>query len=164
MIDVVFHSQSFFRYQPSRNGAAFQRLTLKGVAPKMNSNSTPQQVLSRPQSVLVVEDELLLRAMLSEILREVGYSVIEACNGDDAWKIVLEKCPDLIVTDVRMPGAIDGIQLMENVRKTNLSLPIIITSAHLVHVEDTSHGPTHFLAKPYGFDDLVELIKLELHS
>lgn len=143
-------------------------LAVSGLAHKgettMNLNHKSQQAPFTKPNILVVEDELLLKAMLGEILREAGYSVTEAANGDDAWEIISEKCPDLVVTDVRMPGALDGIKLMEKIRTTNTTLPIIITSAHLVHVEDSSHGPTHFLPKPYEFDAVVELVKLELHK
>lgn len=113
-------------------------------------------------AILVVEDEMLLRAMLSEILRDAGYAVIEAGSGDEAMTILSEQSPDLIVTDVRMPGSIDGIQLTALVRATNLTLPIIITSAHLVHIADPTNGRTHFLPKPYDFDAVTELIGREL--
>ena len=112
--------------------------------------------------ILVVEDEALLRAMLSEILRDAGYAVIEAGSGDEAITVLLEKSPDLIITDVRMPGTVDGLQLTALVRATNLTLPIIITSAHQVHIVDPANGRTHFLPKPYDFDAVTELIGREL--
>ena len=71
---------------------------------------------------------------------------------------------DLIVTDVRRPGSIDGVQLTALVRETNLTLPIKITSAHLVHIDDPANGRTHFLTKPYDVDALIELIGHELRQ
>ena len=95
-------------------------------------------------------------------MREAGYAVTEAVNGDEAMTILSEMSPDLIVTDVRMPGSVDGIQLLANVRATKSTLPIIVTSAHLAHVEDQTNGPTQFLSKPYEFDALLHQIEREL--
>ena len=128
----------------------------------MSLNVTRTETPDTSAQILVVEDEVLLRAMLSEVLRDAGYSVIEASNGDEAMVILSEMSPDLMVTDVRMPGSIDGIQLTALIRATNVKLPIIITSAHLVHVADPANGRTHFLPKPYDFDAVTELIGHEL--
>ena len=114
--------------------------------------------------ILVVEDEFLVRMMLSDILREAGYSVTEAECGDQALKILSEELPDLIITDVRMPGECDGLQLVDKVRATNSALPIIVTSAHLVQISELHEGPTHFLSKPYDFDTVINLVAAELKA
>lgn len=125
-------------------------------------NSMPAQVLAVRPVILIVEDEFLIRAMLGETLRDAGYAVIEAASGDEAAIIISETPPDLIITDVRMPGRFDGIALMTKVRETNLTLPIIITSAHLLHVEGEGDVHTHFLPKPYDYDNVIEIIRNEL--
>jgi DNA-binding NtrC family response regulator len=114
------------------------------------------------QMILVVEDEFLIREMLCELLREAGYNVIEADSGDEPMTILSHGTPDLIVTDVRMPGSLDGIQLVAKVRKTNAAMPIIITSSHLLSVIDATNSPTYFLPKPYEFDALVDLVQVKL--
>lgn len=129
----------------------------------MNTHSTPYVSVGHPV-ILIVEDEFLVRLMLGEILREAGFAVIEASSGDEAMTIISQNCPDIIVTDVRMPGSIDGLQLMEKVRETNSKLPIILTSAHLMHVDDLTNGPTRFIPKPYEFDTVVQLIEYELEQ
>ena len=130
----------------------------------MNLNAIAQRVPSVQPTILIVEDEMLLRAMLAEVLRDSGYKIIEACNADEALVILSAELPDLIVTDVRMPGSLDGIAFTAKIRETYLTLPIIITSAHLVHVADPSNGRTHFIAKPYSFETLTELIDRELEN
>ncbi len=114
---------------------------------------------NRNLRILVVEDEFLIRSMVSEILRDASYTVIEAQNADEAFVILSSMLPDLIITDVQMPDSCDGIGLMKKVRGLGAKIPIIVTSAHLVHVADPSNGPTHFLSKPYDFDRLLELIE-----
>lgn len=123
---------------------------------------TPPRPIPVPSTILVVEDEFLIRVMLSEVLRDEGYIVIEACNPDDAMKILSTNLPDLIVTDVRMPGTLDGIAFTAKVREIDLTLPIIITTTHIVDVADPANGRTHFLTKPYRFDALIELVQREL--
>lgn len=112
--------------------------------------------------VLVVEDEILIRIMLSDQLRDAGYQVIEASTADEALAL-LEIChPDLIVSDVRMPGSIDGMGLLAVVRKTLPMLPVIITSAHLQSTVAMAEGATHFIAKPYLMESVVQAVKAEL--
>jgi DNA-binding NtrC family response regulator len=87
---------------------------------------------SARKCVLLVEDELLIRMIVSDELRDAGYHVIEAANADEALVILTSKVPiDLIISDVRMPGALDGIGLLAIVRSTSATLPVIITSGHL---------------------------------
>jgi CheY-like chemotaxis protein len=76
-------------------------------------------VLVRPNAaenaaiILVVEDELLVRMMISDCLRDAGFKVIEAFNADEAIQILhSDVCIDLVLSDVRMPGSMDGMELM----------------------------------------------------
>jgi len=63
-------------------------------------------------TVLVVEDEVLVRLMIADELREQGLHVLEASNADDALTILQSSLPvDLLFTDVRMPGRMDGVAL-----------------------------------------------------
>jgi CheY-like chemotaxis protein len=112
--------------------------------------------------ILVVEDEFLVRMMLSDILREANYIVTEAYNADEALTLLSSEWPDLIITDVRMPGSCDGLELTARVREANVKLPIIVTSAHLVPDFNQFSGPTHFLPKPYEFNVVVKLVESEL--
>lgn len=64
--------------------------------------------------ILVVDDEERIRTLIGDQLETVGYEVILAASGDDAFKILQGvTCIDLIVTDVRMPGAINGFDLVQ---------------------------------------------------
>jgi DNA-binding NtrC family response regulator len=102
-------------------------------------------------SILLVEDELLIRLIVAEELRDAGHHVIEACDADDAVIILQATKPDLIISDVRMPGSMDGLGLLAHVREVLPGLPVIITSGHLDPAEARAQGATLFLSKPYTF-------------
>ncbi len=98
------------------------------------SSDTPQGApfaSSRPR-ILIVEDEVLIRIMVSDELRDAGYEVIEAATADEAVEILQTALPfDLVFSDVRMPGSMDGLGLLACVRARFPALPVIITSGHM---------------------------------
>ena len=78
------------------------------------------------QTILVVEDEVLLRLDLAHQLRSAGFDVIEADSGDEALAILKVKSDvDLILTDIRMPGEIDGAELARSVRAQTQNVKIV---------------------------------------
>jgi DNA-binding NtrC family response regulator len=119
---------------------------------------------TRGTCILLVEDEVLIRLMLAEELREAGHQVIEASDADEAVVILEASTPDLIISDVRMPGSIDGLGLLALVRTSLPALPVIITSAHLDPAEAKSQGATLFVPKPFScgvmLDATKELLKV----
>jgi CheY-like chemotaxis protein len=111
---------------------------------------------NRQPVVLLVEDEVVVRALLAEELRAAGMSVTEAANADEAWAFLKAGGEvDLLFSDVRMPGSMDGIGLMELVRQNFPDIKIVMTSGNL--------GPRNmghigrFLAKPYLISKAVAI-------
>jgi DNA-binding NtrC family response regulator len=102
--------------------------------------------------------------MLSDGLRDCGYHVIEACSADEALIVLDTAVPDLIISDVRMPGSLDGMALLALVRKTLPTLPVIITSAHLQSTLALADGATQFIAKPYTMDLVLSAVSAELEK
>jgi CheY-like chemotaxis protein len=109
--------------------------------------------------VLIVEDEVLIRMLLSEALRQAGYDVIEAADADEAIEVMqVATSPDLLITDVKMPGSVDGLGLAAYVRRTRPGLKVIVTSGHAgpdgaIGVADA------FLPKPYDLDHIVQRVR-----
>jgi two-component system, response regulator PdtaR len=107
-------------------------------------------------TILVVEDEALLRMIAADTLEENGFDVVEAANADAALK-VLETHDDvrLLFTDVRMPGSCDGMDLARQVHARWPHILLVITSGHLrpAQAEIPDHG--HFIAKPYRATELL---------
>jgi DNA-binding NtrC family response regulator len=122
------------------------------------SRATPGgEVSSDPRAcILLVEDELLIRLVIADELRDVGHHVVEACDADEAVTILEATEPDLIITDVRMPGTMDGIGLLGFVKRSFPTIPVIITSGHLDPAHAIERGASLFVAKPYTFDAVVK--------
>lgn len=99
--------------------------------------------------ILLVEDELLVRDMIAEELRDAGYLVIECANSDEAL-VQLERVPeiDLLFTDIRMPGPIDGFALAERVRSRYANLPVLYTTG-FYGSEPRQVSESLMLRKPY---------------
>ncbi len=107
--------------------------------------------------ILVVEDEILIRMLIAEDLRDAGYHVIEAVNADEGMLMLHSGQPiDLIVTDVRMPGEIDGMELVARAKGLNPDLAVVLMSGHLP--TDVVHRADAFLRKPYITSDLLSII------
>jgi CheY-like chemotaxis protein len=109
------------------------------------------------QTILIVEDEFLIRFILADSLRELGYQVLEAADGEEGFEILVSgQIIDLLVTDVRMPGGVDGMELTRRSKSLAPVRPVIVCSADLFKSE--SHPADEFLAKPYTIDALAGLI------
>jgi CheY-like chemotaxis protein len=109
--------------------------------------------------VLIVEDEILIRMLLSEALRQEGYAVIEAANADEAVLMLhASPNPDVLVTDVRMPGTVDGFALAAYVRRTRPELKVIITSGH-AGPDGALDLADAFLPKPYELGAILGRIR-----
>lgn len=104
---------------------------------------------------MVVEDEFFIRLDIAEVLRGAGYTVLEASTADDALALLRgEVRIDVIFTDIRMPGAIDGLDLAELVGREYPHIKLLITSAEKPRLD-----PVHpFLWKPYRHDDVLSSI------
>lgn len=113
--------------------------------------------------ILVVEDEFLVRMLLCDELRAAGYQIVEAATADEAIAILKSGTAiDLMLSDVRMPGSVDGLGLLALVRRSWPAIPVIITSGHLQPEAAFADGATQFLPKPYFASQAIELIESEL--
>jgi two-component system, response regulator PdtaR len=113
-------------------------------------------------AVLVVEDEVLVRMLIADELRTAGYAVIEASNAQEALDLLRHDIfgVSLILSDIRMPGDLDGLGLARIVRSEYPMIKIVLTSGHLmVRGEVENDG---FFAKPYDAVLLINHIKMLL--
>ena len=107
-------------------------------------------------SVLVVEDEALIRMDIVDYLEREGFEVYEAAHSAAAIKI-LESNPSIsvIFTDIDMPGSMDGLKLAAAVRDRWPPVKIVVTSGHkTVEVTDMPDGSL-FFSKPYRHDEIA---------
>lgn len=111
---------------------------------------------SAQMTILVVEDEVFIRLDLVDFLRRSGHDVLEAEDADAAIRL-LESHDDirLIITDVDMPGSMDGLKLARAVADRWPPIRIIVVSGHrLVEITDIPDGSV-FFAKPYHQPQLL---------
>lgn len=104
-----------------------------------------------PHRVLLVEDESGTRETVADVLAEAGYDVTAACTGDEA--AILFGPPedfDLLLTDIAMPGRIDGVGLAEYAREQHPGLPVLFLSGRPEEEARTERVPPPrlFVAKP----------------
>ena len=115
--------------------------------------------------ILVVDDEVGIRELLSEILADEGHSVVLAENAASARRARSERRPDLVLLDIWMPDT-DGISLLKEWSSANLlTMPVVMMSGHGTidsAVEATRIGAVDFLEKPIALQKLLQTIKKAL--
>ena len=115
--------------------------------------------------ILLVEDEADIRTVLAEVLEEAGHEVVEAETGDSA-ALLLDKSAgfDMLVTDVNMPGLLDGIGLAARFRKRHAARPILYVTGRPDALRQVAMRPHREAAlfKPYGLLSLVVTVRTML--
>ena len=116
--------------------------------------------------VMVVDDDEKLRSLLDAVLSRAGHDVICAADGEEALRLLGEKSPDLVVTDLNMPR-MDGLRLVEEVHKRDPMFPLIVlTGLGTVDkaVEMMQKGACDFLTKPFSTEQLTGAVKRALQG
>ena len=116
--------------------------------------------------VLLVEDEPTVRRTLARLLRRLGYDVVEAANGHDALaRLKAGPMPDVLLTDVIMPGGMAGTELATLARQQHPELPMVFITGTLADVPDLLPGVSDDiprLEKPVGLAELAHTLKESL--
>lgn len=109
-------------------------------------------------TILLVEDEFLIRTSVAEELRIAGFTVVEASNADDALSVLQAGTSiEVVFTDVKMPGSIDGAAFARRVRVEYPSVKVFVTSGNAApELRKDIHG---FLRKPYQIESVIKRIK-----
>ncbi len=128
-----------------------------------------EQAEPKKKTILVVEDEPTLRALVRKVLERSGYDVIESSSGLAALELWTRTKPqvDLLLTDMVMPDGISGMQLAEKLKAQNPKLKVIFTtgySAELMGNNFEIKEGLNFLQKPYPPQRLVQTVKNGLAS
>ena len=114
------------------------------------------------KTVLVAEDEVLVRHDISEFLRSHGYEVVEANSATEAIQVLKDSVGvSIVFTDVRMPGTVNGIDLARYVQLHHPDVPVLITSGHVLESElPELTGP--LISKPYDHKQVLKAIEEQL--
>jgi two-component system, NtrC family, response regulator AtoC len=111
----------------------------------------------RSKTVLVVDDEKLVRWSVRQKLESAGYRVLEASTAAEAIKLFKEDMPDLVTLDVRLPDG-NGLKILLEMKKTSPAVPVIMITAYAAvddAVKALQIGAYDYLEKPINFDRLL---------
>jgi DNA-binding NtrC family response regulator len=117
----------------------------------------------RAATVLIVEDEPLVRLNAADMVEEAGWKAIEAANSSEALELLDADIPvDVLFTDINMPGEMDGLELAACVHQRRPHVHLVVTSGKRALADCVLPDNGTFLPKPYGFYDLVRVIERKL--
>ena len=143
---------------PSRISAVFAGQALSG--PRERSD----QRMNKKPTVIVAEDEALIRLDLVELLTEEGYDVVgEAGDGEEAVKLARELEPDLVIMDVKMPK-MDGISAAEIIAEERIAPVVMLTAFSQRDLVERAReaGAMAYVVKPFGASDVVPAIEIAM--
>lgn len=107
-------------------------------------------------SIIVVEDEELILDLMVDVLELYGYRVRPFPEADSAWRFI-QSCDyelRLLITDLKMPGSIDGVELVKRVHQVQPKLPVIVASGFHGGSDELSSEGVFWLPKPFNIDQL----------
>jgi len=117
-------------------------------------------------SVLIIDDSKFSRLIVAKILEKHGFMVMEAVNGDEGMKKVIELSPDCIILDLLMPG-MSGHKFMKSIRQKKILTPIVVLSAD---IQDSTkekvmeNGAIAMLSKPPKEREVLEAVESALNK
>lgn len=112
------------------------------------------------RTIMVVDDAARHRKLYADTLRQAGFDPLTAASADEALNLMAEKTPDMVVSDVKMPG-MDGLAFLKKVRETKPELPFLLVTAY-ADVTDAVNalkiGAVDYLEKPIDLEELVAAV------
>ena len=122
--------------------------------------------MSKPRSVLLVDDEALFLDTMAKVLGRHGLGVYTAPSGEEALRVIQEMDPDAVVLDVKMPG-LDGLAALKEIKRLRPLTPVILLTGH--GTVEAGHealrlGAFDFQTKPASVSKLLETIEEALRS
>nr|WP_244238184.1 response regulator [Corallococcus terminator] len=126
---------------------------------------------ARATRILVADDQSEMRTLIRKMLVRRGYEVVEASDGPDLVRVLIDgltedeaRAPDLIITDVRMPG-FTGLEVLARLRREQWDTPVILITAFgdaKLHSEAQRLGAAYVLDKPFELDELRNAVEAAL--
>ena len=111
-------------------------------------------------SILIVEDEVLTNEYLEFVLEEAGYEAIPAASADEAIAVLEHREDvDLVVTDINLPGGLNGLQLAALVRNRWPAINIIVVTGYNAPRKEEIPLGSLFVPKPYSAQKMIEAVR-----
>jgi CheY-like chemotaxis protein len=110
--------------------------------------------------VLIVEDEFLVRVFAAEIAEEAGFNVLEVADADEAISVLQNRSDvRVVLTDIDVPGHLDGLELAQAIRHRWPPLQVVVTSGRMRPANDELPERSHFVPKPFDFFRMTGLLR-----
>jgi CheY-like chemotaxis protein len=119
-----------------------------------------EAVVAQP-TVLVAEDDKLIRTIFAEIVEGEGFDVVEADNGQRALDIVTSRKIDMIISDMKMP-VMNGFDLLVAVKKSHPEIPVTVITgfnSEYLEADAMAAGADAYITKPFRVDDVSETLR-----
>lgn len=116
------------------------------------------------QTVLVVDDEPLIRLHLKQVIEEVGHEAKEASTAAAALEQIEDDGITMLLTDIDMPGKMDGLELAREVKAKWPHISIVVSSGRYLPHPTEMPGETLFLSKPFSEERLIDILRLARSS
>jgi CheY-like chemotaxis protein len=120
-------------------------------------------VTNAPKKLLVVDDDVMLRTLLSQIFKERGYSVRSAPDGRSALAYIFHELPDILVTDLNMPG-MSGFQLLREVHKYFPAIPVVVMTGDLLEDVARDTNAVAYYSKGASLKYLLRMVNTLANS
>lgn len=118
--------------------------------------------------ILVIDDEQDIRELVCGILEDEGYATRKAADSDSALAVIAERKPSMVFLDIWLQGSrLDGLELLEEIRKTHADLPVVIISGHgniETAVSAIRNGAYDYIEKPFKVDRLLLVAERALEN
>lgn len=153
------------------DGACFRVYLPRDWSPEFESEEESLSITIKPDrhcSILLVEDDESVRRLTVRRLQHMGHTVLQACESDEALKLI--QCGadfDILITDIVMPGDIDGLSLAKRIREDKPGIPIILSSGFskkLLDLDSEESEKYIILHKPYSMSALGEVVTVALEG
>lgn len=115
------------------------------------------------KTILTVDDSRMMREMLLMVLRDAGFNVVQAEDGQEGLDVLADAAPDVIITDINMPK-LDGYGFIEGVRRDERyrAVPILVLSTESSpdkKARARNAGATGWLVKPFQAETLLDVVR-----
>ena len=129
----------------------------------MTPADAPRDSAAPRPTVLVVDDDVLVRMAICENLRDAGFEVVEATSAHDALGVLLAEVRiDVLLTDFRMPGAMDGFGLGVAARGASPDMKVLVMSSFLPESTGARLSPFEYIEKPFRPQALIDRVRTML--
>ncbi len=118
--------------------------------------------------ILIIDDEADIRDLIAGVLEDEGFETREAANSDECLAAISNRRPSLVILDIWLRGsALDGIEILQQIKKTATDLPVIMISGHgniETAVNTIKMGAYDFIEKPFKADRLMQVVERALEA